>query len=513
MKQIFTTLCLAIASTATMATDYTDMLTVSINGTDVAQQPATIVINQQDNGLYSLRLDNFMLGADMPVGNILLTDVAATPSGDNATIQVTQQVNITPGTLPGLGDGDYLGPMLGIIPICVNGEMTDNALYAIISIDLTATLGQNIVCTFGTGGYQLKNSGFEYFHTATMSNASSDEPNNWHSFMSCTGSFASLVGTVPHTFISEDVRPGSLGTKSVLIKSGKVLGAVVANGTLTTGRLQASAMVATDTKNCSFTDPSKSDLDANGDPFFAPFKGQPDSLAVWVRFSQETPQTAHPYATVNAVLIDSNYYQDPEDKAYDNYLAKATCATIESRGGAWQRLSIPFVYEEGVSLEPHYMHVTMSTNADAGQGTGSDSLIVDDIQMIYNCGISSLKLKGQEIAPIEGTNTYEAVLSSEVSAADIAIVTDGRASNSHVSLQQMEGGVKALITVTAGDLKSNQYQLLIKGASLPTSISGITNGAGGASESYNLNGQRISHGQRGIVIERGANGIHKVLKK
>ena len=133
--------------------------------------------------------------------------------------------------------------------------------------------------------------------------------------------------------------------------------------------------------------------------------------------------------------------------------------------------------------------------------------------MIYNCGISSLKLKGQEITPIEGTNTYEAVLSSEVSAADIAIVTDGRASNSHVSLQQMEGGVKALITVTAGDLKSNQYQLLIKGASLPTSISGITNGACGASENYNLNGQRISHGQRGIVIERGANGIHKVLKK
>ena len=31
MKQIFTTLCLAIVSTATMATDYTDMLTVSIN--------------------------------------------------------------------------------------------------------------------------------------------------------------------------------------------------------------------------------------------------------------------------------------------------------------------------------------------------------------------------------------------------------------------------------------------------------------------------------------------------
>ena len=75
MKKIFTSLCLAMASVWAMAADYTDMLTVSINGKDVAQQPATIVINPQDNGLYTLQLDNFMLGADMPVGNIRLTDV------------------------------------------------------------------------------------------------------------------------------------------------------------------------------------------------------------------------------------------------------------------------------------------------------------------------------------------------------------------------------------------------------------------------------------------------------
>lgn len=512
MKQIFTTICLALASSAAMATDYTDVLTVSINGMDVAQQQATIVMDQQENGLYTLRLDNFMLGAQMPVGNILLTDVPATQNGETADIHVTQQVAITPGTLPGLGDGDYLGPMLGIIPICVNGEMRGSELYAIISIDLTATLGQNIVCTFGTGGYQLKNSGFEYFHTATMSNATSDEPNNWHSFMSCSGAYGALVGTVPHTFISNDVRPGTLGTQSVLIKSGMVFGVVVANGTLTTGRLQAGAMVATDPKNCSFTDPANTDADANGDPFFAPFHGQPDSLVVWVKFKQETPQTEHPYATINAVLIDGNYYQDPENKTYDNFLAKATYATIQSHEGEWQRLSIPFVYEEGRSLNPQYMHVTMSTNADAGQGTGSDSLIVDDVMMVYNCGISSLKLKGQELTPV-AANTYEADLAAEVSAEDIAVVTNGRSAKSEVSLMPMEGGVKAEITVTAGDLKSTQYQLLIKGASLPTSIKGITEGGSNIGARYNLNGQRISDNQHGLVIERSAKGVRKVVRK
>ena len=174
MKKIVTSIGLALASTVAMATDYTDMLTVRINGMDVAQQPTTIVIHQQENGLYTLQLDNFMLGAEMPVGNIRLTDVPSDINGETTALQVLQQVNITPGTIPGLGEGDYLGPMLGTIPVSVKGEVTGSELYAVISIDLTATLGQNIVCTFGTGGYQLKNAGFENFHTATMGDATSD---------------------------------------------------------------------------------------------------------------------------------------------------------------------------------------------------------------------------------------------------------------------------------------------------------------------------------------------------
>ena len=513
MKKIVTSIGLALASTIAMATDYTDMLTVRINGMDVAQQPTTIVIHQQENGLYTLQLDNFMLGAEMPVGNIRLTDVPSAINGETTALQVLQQVNITPGTIPGLGEGDYLGPMLGTIPVCVKGEVTGSELYAVISIDLTATLGQNIVCTFGTGGYQLKNAGFENFHTATMGDATSDEPNNWHSFMSCSGAFAQLVGTVPHTFISDDVRPGSLGTKSVLVKSGKVLGFVVANGTITTGRLQAGAMSATDPKNCSFSDPIQTDKDANGDPFHADFKGMPDSLTVWVKCSQETPQEAHPYATINAVITDGSYYQDPEDKAYDNYLAKATCATIESQGGAWQRLSIPFVYEEGKSLAPKAMHVTLSTNADPGQGTGSDSLLVDDLTLVYNSGISHLSVKGKELTPNAGSNVYETELAEEVNLSDIEVTADGKGAKTSVTLETMDGGVKALITVTAGDLKSNDYQLLIKGATMTTGIRNVGTEENHASERYSLNGYRLNESRKGLVIERNAKGVRKILAK
>ena len=513
MKKIFTSLCLAMASVWAMAADYTDMLTVSINGKDVAQQPATIVINPQDNGLYTLQLDNFMLGADMPVGNIRLTDVPCSADGETSAIKVTQQVTITPGNLPGLSDGDYLGPMLGVLPVCVNGELKGGELYAVISIDMTASLGQYIVCTFGTGGYQLKNSGFESFHTAAMGTATSDEPNNWHSFMSCGGDYANIVGTVPHTFISEEVRPGSLGSKSVLVKSGKVLGFVVANGTLTTGRLQAGAMSATDPKNCSFSNLSLSAADANGDPFFADFKGMPDSLTVWVKFSQGTLQKDHPYATVNAVITDGTYYQDPEDKAYDNYLAKATCATIESKEASWQRLSIPFVYEEGKNLSPKAMHVTISTNSDPGAGTGNDMLYVDDIALVYNCGISRLSVKGQDVAAKEGTNVYEAEVAGELIASDIEVTTDGKAAKADVRLEAMDGGVKAIVTVTAGDLKSNEYVLIAKGASLPAGISGIAAGSDRETLFYNVGGQRVGNVSGGLLIERNGNGARKILTK
>jgi hypothetical protein len=56
--------------------------------------------------------------------------------------------------------GIYLPP----IPIQLMGEQRDDKLYAVINIDMKASINSDIKVTFGDGNYQIGNSSFEDFH-------------------------------------------------------------------------------------------------------------------------------------------------------------------------------------------------------------------------------------------------------------------------------------------------------------------------------------------------------------
>lgn len=186
-----------------------------------------------------------------------------------------------------------------------------------------------------SNAFQIPNSDFEGWHTATYGNKTSDEPDAWHSFMSCTGSLVNFVSGTPHTFIADDVRPGATGSKSVRVESAVVVGQS-ANGTITTGRLQAGSISAANAKNCSFLDLSKTDKDANGDPFYAVLGGHPDAIMLWVKYLPGVNESLN--ATVSAVVTDGTYYQDPEDKEYTNVVAKAQKADIAKMVASGRRL-------------------------------------------------------------------------------------------------------------------------------------------------------------------------------
>ena len=51
--------------------------------------------------------------------------------------------------------------------------------------------------------------------------------------------------------------------------SSSVLLGIIANGTVTTGRINAGSPVAADAKNNSYSDITMTDVDANGDPFYS----------------------------------------------------------------------------------------------------------------------------------------------------------------------------------------------------------------------------------------------------
>ena len=156
------------------------------------------------------------------------------------------------------------------------------------------SIQQIIDVTIGKG-YQLQNQSFENWHQSTGDYV---EPNSWHSFETATGSLASMAGH--HIKKSEDAHSGYA---SACIYSSSIFG-IVANGTMTTGRLNAGSMTASDVANHSYLDMSQTDVDGNADPFYSLMYSRPDSIAVWVKFKQGKANASYPYATISAVITD-----------------------------------------------------------------------------------------------------------------------------------------------------------------------------------------------------------------
>ena len=122
MKRLFTLAALAVSALSAMATDYTDVLEVSVNGVP-STQTATISVNKNANGNYDLALKNFMLVAgteSLPVGNIEMTNVSGTTSGDGVTTLTHQAiVPITDGDDPNVAQ--WFGPlMIKQVPVVID---------------------------------------------------------------------------------------------------------------------------------------------------------------------------------------------------------------------------------------------------------------------------------------------------------------------------------------------------------------------------------------------------------
>lgn len=540
MKRFFTSLLATAAfAVSSMATDYKDMMTVSLDGNPTTPTETTISVEKTDDSGYTLSLKNFVLYTTsgdqvfpMPVGTIVLENVEAVTKGDVTTLKTSQDIEIAEGDDPTY-EGSWIGPGLSadgtLIPVNMTGEIRGDKFYTVININF---MGMNIDVVFGNGGYQIENSGFENFHTATYVDGknkyTSDEPNAWHSFNSgiATGSASFLTKYAlqnGNTSVSDDVRPGSTGTKSVAIKSSIVMGFQPANGTMTTGRLQAGSLTATDAANCSFLDMSSTDTDGNGDPFYTVLNGRPDALSVWVKYKQGQVNEQYPYATVSAVITDGTRYQEPEDKAYTNVVAKAQDKTIESKGFEWQNLVIPFDYTSYASndAQAKAILVTISTNAQPGVGSNDaenpDMIIVDDISLVYNSHLASLKVKGTEVEGFDkNVLSYDLKGEGAVSVDDIEAVSDGQGAYVTKAIEGTDKGVKVTITVTSNDLKTtNVYTLNIEGATT-TGINKVETTTGkGTAAIYNVNGQRVDNmSQKGLYIIRQADGkTVKVLKK
>lgn len=222
---------------------------------------------------------------------------------------------------------------------------------------------------------QIGNSDFESWNNYSDNNTA---PDNWNSFQTAEGNFAALV-KAKQVDRSEDVRPGSAGKYSVAIYSRSVAG-VVAQGNLTLGCINAGSMTASNKNNHNFSkieDPAKSEA----------FTGMPDSLVAWVKYVPAGNLPAYPYARIAATIHDGHKYitygsASDDTPTNKGYVVAAAEANFESKGGVWQRISVPFIYTD--NNDPQFIIINISTNAEPGKGTAGDYVYVDDIELIYN---------------------------------------------------------------------------------------------------------------------------------
>lgn len=507
-----------------MADTYNGPLHIDIDGKTV-DQTSDITIEKQADGNYTLKLMNFKITLGkmtMNVGNIIITDVPAVSNGQTQMLKTKKNIAIKGGSM------DFL---LKSVPIDMIGELRDGDFYTNINISMAT---QKIKVTFGTAKYQLPNAGFETYHTATVTSpydpndkATSDEPDYWHSFMSASGNplLVYMAGYNPVTFKCDDVRPGSTGKQSLMLKSIDMSPAI-ANGTITTGRMNTGDFTASNTDaNYAWSDMSNTDKDAHGDPFYATLYSLPDAMKVWLKFKQGTANAEHPYATATAIINDGTEFHEPAPSktVYTNVVGEARNAKIAETGNEWKEFTIPFTYDAFAQYgaKAKSVLVTLSTNADAGKGSDGDLLYVDDLSFVYNAGLKAITLTAEngEVFNVDGVNAetkeYTATVPFDVTANNLKAVSDGK--GAYVSTTIANG--KATIEITSNDLATtNVYTLNIKKGD----AQGITSGINGtqaaqtqAAGIYTIGGMRVNAITKpGLYIVKGADGsVKKVLKK
>ena len=504
MKKFFTLLLIFTTAVATFATDYNVPITITVNG--VSSEQNAVISVTENGGLYDINLKNFILQAgNTPtgVGNVELKGIKPIQDGNATLLLAKQNVKITNGDDPNV---KWMGPIFDEIPVELRGKIEGDRLRCYLDI---ALMGQVIKVAVGNG-YQIANQSFENWHT---SKDSYQEPNAWHSFETATGDLAEAAGH--HIEASTDAHSGS--TSARIFAKGMDFGffiKVIANGTMTTGRMNAASALADDaTGNYAYVDMSMDDLDGNGDPFYTPLCSKPDSIAAWVKFKQGTPNAQHPYATISAAITDGTFYQDPEVKTSTNVVAKAKNNEIATTNEKWKRISIPFEYTQN-SVDPKTILVTISTNADAGQGSDKDEVLVDDIELIYNAKVTGMKIKGQKVSDFKADQTeYTMELNEVITADDIEATVEGKAAHIIKQVEQTEGGYACTIQAIGGDMKTTtSYVVNVKSNATGIDMAPRTNAVTNNENSwYTLDGRQLNGKPtaKGIYIH---NNVKAVVK-
>ena len=132
--------------------------------------------------------------------------------------------------------------------------------------------------------------------------ASTEEPTNWNGFKSASGGLSGFASQ--QVFRSTAIRSGASGMYCARIFSKSIIG-IVANGTLTLGRINMGSSTVTDIS-------ANYNISLTNDPNFSEaLTSIPDSIVFWAKYTAAENQEAR----IHAIIHDSFDVHDPFDAA------------------------------------------------------------------------------------------------------------------------------------------------------------------------------------------------------
>ncbi len=258
-----------------------------------------------------------------------------------------------------------------------------------------------ILLTTSLHAQQIGNAGFENWDNL---GSNQEEPTNWSSFKTATGSFATFASKQVER--SSNVRPGATGSYCARIWSKSTLG-IVANGVVTTGRMNMGSSNLSSPDNYNYTV-------LNDAAFSEALTLAPDSIVFWARYTAAATQEAG----MHAVIHDQFALQDPINAASQLFVVADADFQFSPTNNTWTRFSVPFNYTVNTGLAPKFILLTFTTNHIPGGGSANDEVLIDDVELIYNLvGTGGqnenqgllISIDENKLVLIEGSNPQEVV--------------------------------------------------------------------------------------------------------
>lgn len=286
------------------------------------------------------------------------------------------------------------------------------------------------------GVYQIPNSDFENWK-------SDKEPGNgWNSFASArTSDLNNFIASIAKNQSPTPKKVQGYNSANAVALFSKDLGIAKANGNLTTGKINMGSTAPDDKKNYNYTDLTSS-------VHSLLFAGTPDSVSCMAQFTSGGSDKGRG----QFILHDNYNYKDPESSNESGYeghkMAMATVYITETAD--WKYFSAPFEYTNNTATaNTQYMLASFTTNPIPG-GSANDTLIIDDVKLIYNSELSSLIYDNKDIFE-KGQTDYD-LSNMSYEASKISYTSNGRGATVEPSYDK----ATSLLTLT---VKGNDWSV------------------------------------------------------